>query len=81
LWGFPYVDKIVGTIASLTVFLGAIMGISRKNYKPDEAPVEHDITYRMDKPAQKSDMFDLEGPVGLDEVKLKPKLYEDEPQQ
>jgi hypothetical protein len=32
LWGFPYVEQIVGTISAVTVFLGALMKISSSNY-------------------------------------------------
>lgn len=42
-WGFPYGDQIVGTIAALTVFFGAVLQISNSEYKkqmdisPDDA--------------------------------------------
>ncbi len=32
LWGFPYVEQIVGTISAVTVFLGALMKVSSSNY-------------------------------------------------
>lgn len=32
IWGFPYGEQIVGTIAAVDTFLGAILGISSKNY-------------------------------------------------
>ncbi len=35
LWGFPYVEQIVGTISAVTVFLGALMKISSTNYYKD----------------------------------------------
>lgn len=38
LWGFPYVEQIVGTISAVTVFLGAVLKISSCNYqKTNEA--------------------------------------------
>lgn len=33
LWGFPYVEQIVGTISAVTVFLGAVLKISSCNYQ------------------------------------------------
>lgn len=33
LWGLPYGDQVVGTIAALTVFLGAVLQISNYQYK------------------------------------------------
>ena len=32
IWGFPYVEQIVGTIAAIEVFLGALLGISTIQY-------------------------------------------------
>lgn len=33
IWGLPLGEEIVGTIACVTTFLGAILGISNSNYK------------------------------------------------
>lgn len=33
IWGFPYGEQVVGTIAVVCTFLGAILGISSANYK------------------------------------------------
>lgn len=35
VWGFPYGTEIGATLSLLDVFLGAILGISSKNYKGD----------------------------------------------
>lgn len=35
IWGLPYGEQIVGTITAVDAFLGAILGISKKNYKGD----------------------------------------------
>jgi hypothetical protein len=32
IWGFPYGEQIVGTIAAIDAFLGAILQISSDNY-------------------------------------------------
>lgn len=32
IWGFPYVEQIVGTIAAIETFLGALIGISTIQY-------------------------------------------------
>ena len=32
IWGFPYAEQIVGTIAALDAFLGAILKISSDKY-------------------------------------------------
>ena len=32
IWGFPYAEQVVGTIAAVETFLGAILGISTIQY-------------------------------------------------
>ena len=32
IWGFPYGEQVVGTIAVVCTFLGAILGISNVRY-------------------------------------------------
>lgn len=32
IWGFPYAEQIVGTIAAIETFLGALLGISTLTY-------------------------------------------------
>lgn len=36
LWSLPYPEQIVGTIAALTVFLAAVVGLSRAAYNNSE---------------------------------------------
>ncbi len=33
IWGFPYGEQIVGTVAAIDTFLGIILGISTIEYK------------------------------------------------
>lgn len=33
IWGFPFGEQVIGTIAALEVFLGAILGISKSSWK------------------------------------------------
>ena len=35
IWGLPYGEQIVGTIAAVDAFIGAILGISTYNYNKD----------------------------------------------
>ena len=39
IWGWPYAEEVVGTISCITVFLGALLGISTAQYNKG-APVE-----------------------------------------
>lgn len=36
IWGFPYGDQVVGTIAAVDTFLGALLGISSIQYAKKE---------------------------------------------
>ena len=38
IWGFPpYAENIVGTISALAIFIGALIGISSRQYYNDAA--------------------------------------------
>lgn len=41
IWGFPYGEQIVGSIAVVETFLGAVLGISNAKYKKSETKEEH----------------------------------------
>lgn len=40
IWGFPYAEEIIGTIAAVTTFLGVLLGISNYQYQKRETPDE-----------------------------------------
>jgi hypothetical protein len=33
IWGWPYIEQVAGTISCITVFLGALLGISSASHK------------------------------------------------
>ena len=37
IWGFPHATEIVGTLAAIDTFLGAILGISSVKYRDEQA--------------------------------------------
>ena len=37
IWGLPYGEQVVGTLAAISVFIGALIGISNYNYKKQNA--------------------------------------------
>lgn len=45
IWGLPYAEQIVGTIAALATLLGIIIAISNKNYEPS---VDGDLVVNRD---------------------------------
>ena len=43
IWGFPYVEEVVGILCAVDAFLGAVLGISSNQYsKMTEETNEHD---------------------------------------
>lgn len=60
IWGFPAAEQVVGSIAAITLFLGAVLGISSKQYheKEDGAIVINDSD-----PAKDVLTFELDIPV------------------
>ena len=38
IWGFPYGEQIVGTIAAVDTFLGVILGLSTAEYNRQQKP-------------------------------------------
>ena len=40
IWGFPHATEIVGTLAAIDAFLGAVLGISTVKYNADQAKHE-----------------------------------------
>lgn len=62
IWGFPYGEAVVGTIAAITTFLGACLGISSKNY---EGQGTLNITDGKDGEEGLLLDFDIDDPIGL----------------
>lgn len=44
IWGWPYAEAIVGTIAAIDTFLGAVVIGLRKSYNKKEENNEEDIS-------------------------------------
>lgn len=40
IWGFPFATEVVGTIAAVDTFLGALLGISSLNYNKSITEVD-----------------------------------------
>lgn len=40
IWGWPYIEQVAGTISCITVFLGALLGISTAAYNKSSVPEE-----------------------------------------
>lgn len=40
IWSFPYGEQVLGTITAIDVFLGAILGLSKVNYRKQNSLME-----------------------------------------
>lgn len=75
IWGLPYGEEVVGTLAALAIFGGTILGISTKNYRETIETV-FDGALVVDKEDALKDTYTLELTTPLyeldnkDEVKL-----------
>lgn len=45
IWELPGVEKVVGTLAAIAVFLGALVGLSRKNYNAAEKQYDGTVSF------------------------------------
>lgn len=45
IWGFPFGEEVVGTIAALDTFLGVVLGISNAHYKKVQKEIEEEEEY------------------------------------
>jgi hypothetical protein len=43
MWGWPHLDKIPGSIALITVFLGVVLNVSHNRYKNSDEAVDGDV--------------------------------------
>lgn len=54
-------DKVVGTIALLTVFLGSLLGISSKNYRNSDEPYDGTMLVTTSPEGKKTVSLQLDG--------------------
>lgn len=58
IWGLPYVEEIIGTLALLATFMGVCLGLSSKQYDESQAGFEGDIVVSETEAGRK--LFSLE---------------------
>lgn len=60
IWGFPYGEEVVGTVAVLATFFGIVLAISKKNYEP---PVDGVLKLNTDPESEAEWNMDLQTPL------------------
>lgn len=68
IWGLPYGEEVVGTLAALTAFLGVVLGISTAQYNKGD---NSDGTLQIDSMNWDKDIYRLNLTTGFDELKGK----------
>lgn len=73
IWGLPFADEIVGTIAAVTVFLGLFLKASVKSYNNDETRFDGfvHVTNHEDDTSSVNIKLDPAALANKDEVKVK----------
>lgn len=74
IWGLPSAEQVVGSIASLNLFLGVVMGISSKTYNNSDDKYDGAVQVITTEEGTRGGLLMNEGPEALlqkDEVRLK----------
>lgn len=73
IWGFPNPEEVIGTITAVDIFLGVILGLSKKSYDNSEA--KYDGALVVDKNVDTgNDRYSLEVNVPLEDVRGKSEI-------
>ena len=67
IWGFPYGEQVVGTIAAIDAFLGAMLGISSVQYYKDGKDIDGTITIEGD-PNGGNIMLSVSDDISIEDV-------------
>lgn len=67
IWNLPYAIQIVGTIAAIEIFLGVVLGLSKKSYEDSDAPYDGSLVVGKDADGN-SQIFRLEAEAPLEEL-------------
>lgn len=59
IWGFPATEEVVGSLAIVATFLGAVLGVSSANYKASGNAYDGNAVVMTDGGGMKSVMLEL----------------------
>ena len=71
IWGLPYGEEVVGTLAAITAFLGVILGISTAQYNKKD---HTDGTLDIDTTSPDKDLYRLNLTTSLEDLKFKDEI-------
>lgn len=73
IWGLPEPEKVIGTITALDIFLGVILGISKKSYDNSEAKYDGALVVDVNNETG-NERYSLEVNVPLEDVRDKSEI-------
>lgn len=74
IWNFPYGEQIVGTIAAIDAFLGAILGISSARYYKQGKDMDGTLVVDASDPNSENWMFKVDDDISLEDLAQKGSL-------
>lgn len=69
IWGFPRAEDVVGTIAAINLFIGALVGISKSQYNKSDLKYDGTIDVIEDEDSKKFSLNYNGDPYELDQKK------------
>lgn len=73
IWGFPEPEKVIGTITALDIFLGVVLGVSKKSYDNSEAKYDGALVVDTNNETG-NERYSLEVNVPLEDVRDKSEI-------
>lgn len=72
IWGLPFAEQVLGTIAAIEIFIGTIIGISKRSY--DQSDVKYHGSLVVDESDVNRDIYRIELNEDPHDIKTKPDL-------
>lgn len=63
IWGFPYGEQIVGSVAAIDLFLGALLGLSTRTYNRSGAKYDGELLVDTSDPRKDTYSLNLDQPI------------------
>lgn len=73
IWGFPEPEKVIGSITALDIFLGVVLGISKKSYDNSEAKYDGALVVDTNHETG-NERYSLEVGIPMDDIRDKSEI-------
>lgn len=65
IWGFPYGEQVIGSLAALGILFGVLMGVSNKTYKESDARFDGTVEVELRDPTKDTYTLEVNTPFDL----------------